>query len=959
MFTRLFVPKWKHADPRVRCQAISSDSVPPEDVATAASEDSDPQVRRCAVERLNDPELLARLLDTETVTDVRDAALRRLRDLLAGPKDNHPPLDLRLKIMGHAASDDLCAFLARKAEAATIRMEVLEHISDTDMLIVIAVEDPVSSVRLAALERISDPQGWEIVAHNARKRDKQISRLARERLRAYHQVEEDRGTAERLCREMEDLPVNGPVAGRRGRFQHLVGQWAGLASDIPRQTSERFVQARELAAAEIGRLEKIVSERRAICVDLEDLLGRLRTEGEGGAVSSQELQQDLDDTVRRWRSLGMASVEGEPQEQRYLKLVHRVQQTLERREQDRLRAVPLESLLGEAREMLNEPVVPDERLIRQLQQRWAGLQQPESDHRGAPLQQEFDNILPRLRKRVKDQESQRRQALEKADGLLADMETALDQGELGRALSLRDRIRHLIKTARSPAETKRAAGLQRRLRSMQPRVDHLKDWRHWGSDRARERLCAEIEALAGSERTAADIAARVRNAREAWKRIDRAEGPAGEESWQRFDQACTRAYAPYQHERQEQAARLREHLQRKRELCDELEAFMRDTDWNHVDWQEADQRVHRARKRWRRIGPVSRKARKAIEQAYREVLERLESHLEVKRESELRRRRALITRVEELVDFKDPRAASREVRQIQAGWRPVVQAAPSVEQALWKQFRAACDAVFGRISQEQEAATAELENHLAQKKALCDKLESLLGNPDLDAAALTAAFAEAGREWGRIGIVPRKDERAMEARFEAINKRFGERRRQQERLAAEAELHVVEQRSRLCENLEHEALEMVLTEEARQSLLESTQVAWQALGPLTLPQEALLLERFELAARVLGGDDSARKALFDTLTANLKQRRQLCLQLEIAAEIESPPEYADAKMQLQVSRLSDALHHRQASSRTAKEALRDLLIAWYQTGPVPGDAQGELEARFERVMAALKVNHRD
>ena len=99
--------------------------------------------------------------------------------------------------------------------------------------------------------------------------------------------------------------------------------------------------------------------------------------------------------------------------------------------------------------------------------------------------------------------------------------------------------------------------------------------------------------------------------------------------------------------------------------------------------------------------------------------------------------------------------------------------------------------------------------------------------------------------------------------------------------------------------------------------------------------------------------------MFDTLTANLKQRRQLCLQLEIAAEIESPPEYADAKMQLQVSRLSDALNHRHASSRTAEEALRDLLIAWYQTGPVTGDAQGELEARYERVMAALKVNHRD
>ena len=85
MFTRLFKPKWEHPDPRMRCQALESGDVPPEVLAKAAREDQDPTVRRCAVERLSDLELLASLLVSEPLPDIREAANRRQREVLAGP----------------------------------------------------------------------------------------------------------------------------------------------------------------------------------------------------------------------------------------------------------------------------------------------------------------------------------------------------------------------------------------------------------------------------------------------------------------------------------------------------------------------------------------------------------------------------------------------------------------------------------------------------------------------------------------------------------------------------------------------------------------------------------------------------------------------------------------------------------------------------------------------------------
>ena len=118
-----------------------------------------------------------------------------------------------------------------------------------------------------------------------------------------------------------------------------------------------------------------------------------------------------------------------------------------------------------------------------------------------------------------------------------------------------------------------------------------------------------MEALADAALSAAEVAARVRNAREAWKHIVRAEGPVSEALWQRFDGACTRAYAPFQEQRREQMAQLEAHHAQKQTVCAELEAMERDTDWKTVDWNEADRRVRSLCQRWRRIWSGAPKSR--------------------------------------------------------------------------------------------------------------------------------------------------------------------------------------------------------------------------------------------------------------------------------------------------------------------------------------------------------------
>ena len=204
-------------------------------------------------------------------------------------------------------------------------------------------------------------------------------------------------------------------------------------------------------------------------------------------------------------------------------------------------AVAMRRPSGEkAQALIDKPDEISEKRIEGLQDRWSGLPQPESRQMAEDLQRQFKIQTKALRERLKQQIDRRLRALEEASTLISELEKALQEGELKQALSLRDRARHRLKTAKGVADRKRAA-LQDRLHRTHPRIEYLTKWRHWGDRDAREHLCGDIERLADSALSPSEIAARVRNARESWKRIDRAEGPAAEDLWHRFDQACTRA----------------------------------------------------------------------------------------------------------------------------------------------------------------------------------------------------------------------------------------------------------------------------------------------------------------------------------------------------------------------------------------------------------------------------------
>jgi len=943
IFSRFRRPKWEHPDPCVRREAVGSGSVPEEQLARVVHEDQDPQVRRLAVALLGQPRLLHELAIGDRDDAVRTRARERLVQLLTADPASPPPLVERLVIVKRLRDPELAEQLALRAQDPDIRLAALVTVTDTETLCAIAVGDNLAAVRRAALDQIVEPWGWERVAREARGRDKQVARTARGYLQAHRRILAQQEQASALCVAMEGLAEAAPGAGTGARFRALVSRWERIEPAPSREEQERFAQARSVTEGTIARFEVRQDRARALCGQLEGLVGELRAGTAQEMGRMEEVRASLQQVQAQWRELEGGSEEA--LQDRFRSLCEELQAGIQGLSQALEMQAGARSMLDRGRESLSNPSRIDEQTLEALERAWRDTKRPPGAL-GERLQGEFDALLRELRGRLKQERQRREHALAEAEGMMADLEAALAQGELQAAVSFRDRIRHRLKVSGERGGRRRQA-LHQAIRPIEARLEELLRWRHWGSSQAREHLIEEVQALPAGGLGADETAARVRRVRDAWRRIDHQEGAAQEALWARFDAACNQAYAPYQRRQEEQARQREQALERKRALLGELQAYERETDWKGVDWPAADRRVRAARQRWRRLGPVPRSARKALEGAYQETMARLETHLKKERERELRRRKALIQRIESLPGAEDLRQATEEVKRVQAQWRPTVQASRAEEQALWEAFRGACDAVFERQRALRQEAGLERQDNLANKRRLCDELEA--ANADMEGLGRHLAQVEAG--WGDIGPVPRGQQAGLERRLAELKQRIGQRRGRAVRDAREVELRVIQERSALCARLER----AVLGEQHGPGPLEEAEGQWAALGGDDVVHQEALEQRFRAACDALRGDVVAQGRLHEAAAGHLQTRRRLCLEMEILAGVDSPPGFAAERMRLQVSRLSEALQQHGEDPEARWRRLIQLQSDWALSAPVPLEEADALERRFAGALAAAQA----
>lgn len=604
---------------------------------------------------------------------------------------------------------------------------------------------------------------------------------------------------------------------------------------------------------------------------------------------------------------------------------------------------PVRSLAARTQELAQSAERLNERVVRDLTRTWKRLRSMEQNIDGE-LQGSIEDAFKMLDERMVRQREERERSITGLKQMLDELETTLQQGQLQQSTALHKKLVARVSNARG-SSAKGYAAISTRLHAATTALHELNDWRRWGTDRARQELIEQIEALLDSDLHPGELAKRIHQARETWKKWDRSGSPARKNLWKRFDKACTEAYAPCKEHFARLAGERQANYEKRVALCHRLEQSYASTDWKQVDWRAADKLVKQAHQQWRRRQPIDRHLKKDLDQRFKQVIEQYESHLDHRREIDVKRRRKLIATAEALVQSRDTSVAITQINQLQLEWQPTVLASVREEQRLWQQFRAACDAVYDRRKQERNVQSQELRENLAKKLTLCETLEKLIETNDTSVIT-TNRLVKTKEEWNSIGGVPKKSTTMIEKRFKNACDRFTSTHAELDVARHQAQIVALKKKSDLCRMVEN----IVGGSKAElETTIEQAEAEWSLLPECDDTVEALIRQRFDTAKQ------SPATLTVERRAQNQTTLEDLCLRLEVLAAIDSPPEAAEARLRLQVERLSEAMK----GGSAAKQALAPASECWeiersfYLCGPAPLDQTEKLVARFNRARDAF------
>jgi hypothetical protein len=878
-FTDFFKPHWKHSNPAVRAASIR---LMEEDqqalLLSLALGDGDTANRLAAARKVKEPELLKKLRDQTQDKAIKEFAQKQWVEsqivvAKAIIKDANDIARSGTALDNVADDQRALEDIARNAASLEIRNLAFPKLIHASAFQAIALGENDDALALKALAKITREGHLETLAKSAN--SKVVKIAAKERLKS---LESSKGpSADTINRAKLGLVLK--VAERASALLE------GPASQIDWEKTKVQLDEAEIALAEITAAGAVPEASKQ---------ARFRE-----SVASFRAQ------FARWNQERVEKEQKLKQAAENLRLKDEVCTRLEAilNEGGATEVVDAEGVFTES------PQVPE---IRALREQFLGLGVAGEGMEGE-LQKRFRSTMEKLERRAREQESlARRQADEKEHGgrLSALCEQAIALAQLSPAQAL-ERFRDLRKewnkaiNASGPfaGREELRARFEAAVASTQASLEELRN-----TNLARMRdLLPELEGLLETpDMLVAEKNFKVLNGE--WKSLHPA--PVGPEA-----EGLHGRYLAFMDRFREAQDWLRwSNLRSKQTICDKLEALVLQEDRKamvaHLKELQAE---------WKALGPVPWENSEALWDRYNTICNGLYekcreyfAELDVERESNLKVKEDLCTRMEALVALEDIdwRDAMETVKEAQGTWMSLGAVPKAQSEAIWIRFRTVCNAFFDRKDKNNE-------DNLARKMLLVELAESLQDSTEWKATGIQ--IKDAQEKWKTIGPVPRDQSEPIWQRFHgACEKFFLARRGFMEKLDQEKPMNLAKKEA-LCVTVE--SLDNLPGDAERFECIKEAQAAWKETGPAPRELEDALWERFR---KPIDAYFELRKARFGeekaTREENAKIKEDICIEAEsIANSIEW---------------------------KATIDKIKSLQERWKATGPAPRELDRDLWKRF-------------
>jgi len=807
------------------------------------------------------------------------------------------------------------AAAAANAAARALQADKLSRVGgDEAAAVEFILQCEFSELRLTAAEFVHGPAALERVHTAMRNTDRRVAKLMQSRLDAHRHHEAEHRRAEAALEHAEALlkdelltPNQVAELDRKwaviaapelqeafGRVRAALGQRLESQVQLQRAMIDRLAALRQLSAgvasaglpaAELAARLELLAGEQAAALQAPEHASLPRGLGAEFGVEHQKLQASLHALEAGQVALAARSAFLELQQ---AKPVAELNTDNLRKEWKALPVLPQDEAGGELQRRFDALLasVPQAEARKPKEARTAQEGRPAREEGGTPAGADGRH---EARNEARKPRGADQHFLDTMDAL----EGALQQGSLGTAAELDKSLKEAREKGMrlTPAQSDRLAHVRAEFK-------RLSDWARWGGNVSREELIKNVETLATQNLAMSELAKKVGSMRERWKALDTLSGAAPKSLWERFDAACSAAYAPAAAHFRQLADERHANAARGEKLIEEARAEIARLQSGDADWKHVAGTVQRLRLGWSHLGAIDRKEKKRLDAEFTDALNVMQAPLEEQRKGEMAEREAII----EAAAAIDPhdRHAIDTMRALQQRWQEHARALPlerKSEQALWQRFRAVCDKVFQSRKDSMHEADIERRAHEAAKEAISARLEAAA--PEATPATIGKLLREAQAEWQAIGPVPRAHEARVEKRYHAAVAQVQQHADQVRRAQGVAQAGQLRDKLRLVQ-----ALEQAVADGAADAGTADWEARWIALPPLDAELERTLRGRFDAAVAALG---SARDAYAQLLERNRDALLHDLLRMEIGAGIDSGPEFARERLKLQVEVLQSSL----------------------------------------------------
>ncbi|TDT38643.1 uncharacterized protein DUF349 [Halospina denitrificans] len=777
--------------------------------------------------------------------------------------------------------------------------DAVRNATTTGELEELAIHGVTAGQRREAIDRIDDIESLGRIARALKGRDKGAFQAARQKLRHFQETEEKarqrQAEIERVIADTEAHSRTQDTKLYQARMDALASRWEAVRTDASEDQAGRFhavmTTSRQRAEslvreeAEVTRLQHQRDEQQATIDTLEATLTQLRAgyPEEGASLSSLDAMTKTQ--ITRWEQ---ATTDLEPDEKLAATYHERISEIQH-----------YQNALAEWQkheEALNLALANDDEAALQELVTW--INWPTNFPGPPPLVQAERRVatpraMPESKSKQTDQDGDNKASQAREEELrttLDQLEATLEQHQLKPS---RQHFRHAQKL-QDQLPGRQARQHQARITRLGRQLQELRDWLGFAARPKLETLCEQMEYLADQPMEPETKAEHIRELQHNWHDLG---GTPDQELWQRFKEATDRAYEPC-HEYFAEKNRLKSaNLAKREHIVEQLQEFVDNLDWSSCDYKAVDRIQRTARREWSDAKPVDFRANRPLQKQFDRLIKTLNAGLDQERERNEALKQDIVARAEAFIDHEPLREATEGAKALQKEWEAIGITHHSEDRKLWKAFRAACDRIFARLSEEREAEQQSRNAAAEEADRLIRQLEALSPESvdDGEIRGIQEAFSALELPRDRVNALRDRFHKALD--------------------------HLDSRRQEVIRSQRYEQWLDALNAHEKDEAVPPGSFGALAESPETMTQETEVAD----------------------------QGRALCIRVEIATGAATPPEDQAQRMALQVNRLNEGIKGDQ-SAESQWDEIEGLLATWCELDP-----NGGIEARhYERLREALK-----